>query len=226
MLEVHYLCSFENNEDTYVLRCGKNVSQYFSKYNFWVDSLSLSGIESLKIVINDNRERLNGAFYGNKPLPYCPGHREYLYRNLENGIISIYTDIRSGKYRVNDSIPVFNWVVYEDSIASLLGYTCVLAKTYFRGREWSVWFTYDIPISIGPWKFGGLPGIILKADCTGFVILEAKRILTNNLSPIRFYNFSNRKKYKDLDRHTYLKLKMDSTPYPKGTVMSPQLELE
>lgn len=36
------------------------------------------------------------------------------------------------------------------------------ATTHFGGRFWIAWFTTDIPIHEGPYKFGGLPGLIVE----------------------------------------------------------------
>ncbi len=36
------------------------------------------------------------------------------------------------------------------------------AKTKFRGRNYIAWYTAEIPISDGPYKFRGLPGLIVK----------------------------------------------------------------
>lgn len=33
---------------------------------------------------------------------------------------------------------------------------------FFAGREWTAWFTSEISIPDGPYKFYGLPGLILK----------------------------------------------------------------
>ncbi len=37
-------------------------------------------------------------------------------------------------------------------------------KPEFRGRTWEAWFTNQIPVSNGPWKFHGLPGIIMQVS--------------------------------------------------------------
>jgi GLPGLI family protein len=58
------------------------------------------------------------------------------------------------------------WTFEPDSVKSILGYTCYLARTTFRGRTWEAWFTYDIPATTGPWKFHGLPGAIVRVKDT------------------------------------------------------------
>jgi GLPGLI family protein len=45
-------------------------------------------------------------------------------------------------------------------------YECRKAKGAFRGRIYEVWYTLDIPIPSGPFKLGGLPGLILEAQST------------------------------------------------------------
>ncbi len=55
------------------------------------------------------------------------------------------------------------WTMYDDEI-QLLGYTAKKATTTFRGRNYTAYFTLDIPINDGPWKLFGLPGLILKAE--------------------------------------------------------------
>jgi GLPGLI family protein len=46
----------------------------------------------------------------------------------------------------------------------ILGYSCSLAKCNFRGRRYSAWYAPEIPLSYGPWKFHGLPGLILELE--------------------------------------------------------------
>ena len=57
---------------------------------------------------------------------------------------------------------LFDWHLLDgDSI--VCGYPCHKAATTFRGRTWTVWYTLDLPYSDGPWKFCGLPGLVLYA---------------------------------------------------------------
>ncbi|UTX47465.1 GLPGLI family protein [Chryseobacterium sp. MA9] len=44
------------------------------------------------------------------------------------------------------------------------GYSAQKAVTEFGGRVWTAWFTKDVPVSDGPYKFSGLPGLIVKLE--------------------------------------------------------------
>lgn len=66
-------------------------------------------------------------------------------------------------YLLQESMPVADWELCPDSVATVLGYTCRMAKTTFLGREWSAWYAEDIPLDNGPWLLRGLPGLILRA---------------------------------------------------------------
>ena len=92
------------------------------------------------------------------------------------------------------------WKLTADTL-TLLGYRCTRATTQFKGRQWTAWFTPDIPVSEGPWKLCGLPGMILKAeDAEGHYRFAANGIeQCRNTAPIIFggkdYESVNRKQY-------------------------------
>lgn len=56
------------------------------------------------------------------------------------------------------------WDVVEDSTRTILDYQCIMATTDYHGRKWTVWFTPEIPMQDGPWKFRGLPGVALEGQ--------------------------------------------------------------
>lgn len=61
-----------------------------------------------------------------------------------------------------EEMPKFKWdLVAGDTL--ILGYKCKKATCTHRGRTWNAWYTFSIPISEGPWKLQGLPGMILYA---------------------------------------------------------------
>ena len=49
-----------------------------------------------------------------------------------------------------------------DSTRNISGYPCKLAVCQFRGRTYKAWYTTEIEIEEGPWKFHGLPGLIVE----------------------------------------------------------------
>lgn len=60
---------------------------------------------------------------------------------------------------------------------------CSKASTNFRGRKYTAWYTNTIPLPYGPWKFSGLPGLILEVyDSKNEVHFVASKIQINKLN--------------------------------------------
>ena len=61
-----------------------------------------------------------------------------------------------------EPVPFMEWAVQAET-DTIAGYFCQSAQTVFRGRTYTVFFTVDIPIGTGLWKFNGVPGLIMYA---------------------------------------------------------------
>lgn len=68
-------------------------------------------------------------------------------------------------FQLTENIPPQVWTMTGDTL-TVLNYLCQKASATFRGRTYCAWFTLSIPIGDGPWKFYGLPGMILKVQDT------------------------------------------------------------
>lgn len=62
------------------------------------------------------------------------------------------------------------------------GYDCKKASVTYYGRQWIAWYTTKIPVNVGPYKFNGLPGLILE-------IQDSENIFSFKVSSIKFGNF-------------------------------------
>lgn len=81
---------------------------------------------------------------------------------------------------LNDNWKELEWKVI-DSYKKIENFKCQKAKANFRGRNYTVWFTAEIPVQYGPWKLFGLPGLILEAeDDTKEFIIKVKKITLKN----------------------------------------------
>lgn len=56
-----------------------------------------------------------------------------------------------------------NWKISSET-TKIGDYKVQKATTDFAGRQWTAWFTTDLPYQDGPYKFGGLPGLIVKVE--------------------------------------------------------------
>lgn len=97
----------------------------------------------------------------------------------------------------------FNWLIL-DEFKTIGRYQARKAKGSFRGRDYIVWFTYEIPLNLGPWRFFGLPGLILEAyDTKGLFSFEIisidipARINTPVIKPLKGRKIVGWENYKD-----------------------------
>ncbi len=90
----------------------------------------------------------------------------------------IYTDyIDREVYEYRESNNSIKWEISGDS-ATINGYHCQKATTVYGARKWTAWFTPDIAISDGPYKFNGLPGLIIKIyDSQGYYTFTMTSLL-------------------------------------------------
>ena len=115
---------------------------------------------------------------------------------MQNGMLTEYASmpmwLEEHNSQYSESIPQQSWIITFDT-QELLGYTCQKATCHFRGRNYVAWFAPDIPVRQGPWKLGGLPGLILKAhDADTLYTFEAVKI-ENGKYPITRYEYKNYK---------------------------------
>lgn len=67
-------------------------------------------------------------------------------------------------YKIKETIPSMKWILStkKEDIKKINNLLCNKATLNFRGRSYIAWYSSKIPLSFGPWKFNGLPGLILE----------------------------------------------------------------
>ena len=149
----------ELRDDLLILQIGKEVSKCYSYYTFQCDSLRRTP-DGAKVWSELFRRAIEkDGIYGDFPHVRMS---TYVYKNYPTGQMTITDRISLQDYCYVDSLHTQTWTM-GDSTREVLGYTCQQATADFRGRRWTAWFATDIPVSDGPWKLGGLPGLILEA---------------------------------------------------------------
>lgn len=86
----------------------------------------------------------------------------YIEKNIKHDSINTkyYGKIGISNFFYLDNYPL-NWKI-EKEVKSISGLDCQKATTKMFGRDFVAWFSKTIPISDGPYKFGGLPGLIIS----------------------------------------------------------------
>lgn len=101
-----------------------------------------------------------------------------------NRKFTYFEDLKGPFYNYEFDEPTFDWEI-EDSITIIKGYRCSKAYCIMKNKKYVAWFTEEIPISNGPYVFGGLPGLILQLECRDRVSYSFTMIgLTKSVQPL------------------------------------------
>lgn len=65
-------------------------------------------------------------------------------------------------FAYSEPIEEVKWEITSDTL-TINKLKCQKAITNFGNRKWEVWFSNEIQISDGPYKFSGLPGLVVRA---------------------------------------------------------------
>lgn len=123
-----------------------------STYTYAKDSLEGERINDMKRFVNEKKVKFLIQKYTTKE------GRIYNLNREENLIRS--RDI--GNTYVKDIVPYIKWKILSET-KKIGAFECTKATSNFSGREYTAWFSIDIPLPYGPWKLTGLPGLILEA---------------------------------------------------------------
>ncbi len=102
-----------------------------------------------------------------------------------------------------------NWKLVNES-KTIKGYACKKAMVSYGGREWIAWYASELPFNVGPYKFRGLPGLIIKVtDSTGDFDFELKKFKEKDVLKLTKYLHTKPvKEMEEITRTDYNKLRL------------------
>lgn len=128
--------------------------------------------------------------------------QEYLTEKIYSDSIghTVFTTLGKTNIKVREFCEPRKPIMYEDDVSinwvikketkEIHRLKCRKATTKFRGRKYEAWFTMDVPVPFGPWKFHGLPGLLIELhDLKKEVSINLKKLsMKNNAEEIETEN--------------------------------------
>lgn len=154
VIEYNHIITFPTNstEAIYKLESNINESIYYQLKSDFTENEGNEVIQANEGVVPFvNKKFINKSIIYNQPI------------------------INSVKF-IKDELPLQVWAL-KDETKKIKSFNCKKAITTFRGRTYTAWYTEEIPIIGGPWKFDGLSGLILAVSSDdGVLNIEATKI--------------------------------------------------
>lgn len=175
LVRVMYSFTQRNSEDiskfkvdTMALDIGLKWSKYYDPTINRKDSIRASKMQNIKSisVLKDKPDALINHIEANRLnetiIKSDEGISYVIYKNRpENKIYTLDKNSSGVSVLLPEDLLLQNWTFNMDT-CQVLGYMCQKADILFRGREYEIFFAQEIPLNDGPFKFYGLPGLIMK----------------------------------------------------------------
>lgn len=176
-------------DEPMILFIGQASSKFMSYNAFKRDSVNQSLSQDRKANIASGSGNFSDHMANLRRVAPPSRFNFIIYKEFEEGSITVYDRVFFDPFVYpEDTPPIWSMTEHTDTI---FGYRCQKATTLFGGREWIVWFSPDIPFPAGPYKFAGLPGLILKAeDSRSHYIFEIQSIIPHETKH-RYPPYSN-----------------------------------
>lgn len=163
-------------EDVRVIQIGNQVVKEYSEIVLHYDSIRTEGSKKGEMEYKANPKTV---------FPY------ELFYYLKDRRLDIKCRLiaQAGVLCYNAENKNVEWSFLSDN-DSILGYFCNKAITTFAGRDYIAWYTLDVPIHYGPYKFHGLPGMIVKIEeVSGMYKWQLVGIRTKTVTSILDYQY-------------------------------------
>ncbi len=193
-----------NENDIRVLQIGNNYVKKFSQLLYEGDSISFALA----------KKGARNTPWFSKEIPPVE-----IYSNYNTKKNTVTYRLFGGRV-VYKYVEPFSKIAWElvDEHKKILSYSCQKAIGTFRGRTYEAWFTTKIPIKEGPYKFTGLPGLILEINDLKkdyiFTCIGIKR--PKQIIPLKYFKWS----YVNVSREKLQKTIKQAYKYPAQYVKS------
>lgn len=143
------------------------------------------------------------------PKPKDPARivKEYKEEKITN-----HNKIGTNAYMYTEDMQIGEWKLLDEK-KEIHNFQCQLAEIEFGGRVWQAYYTTDLPLSDGPYKFSGLPGlIVLLQDIEEHYSFEMLRL--DPIEEIPSYLQNSRENTSSINKQDYYKEQQKFTENP------------
>lgn len=169
--EIEYDLSYQiNNLDTLNIRSEKMVLKIAKNFSYFI---SLGYLKTREMIKNNETSNEMSVY---KPLPKTK-FRYIIIKDHQNEEL-IFSDLMGTyAYTYKTKLQKITWELQNEQ-KEIMGYMCKKATTHFGGRDYVAWYSEELSVPEGPYKFYGLPGLI-------FSIYDSRKQYNFNVSSIR-----------------------------------------